>query len=105
MDEVSSTKQLASIFPKLYANQLRHSARHGWLVRDGDVWQPNEEAALQTARTFCLAAARQLRDRRLGSEATVETVMRLASFEPGVTAAIPKDHMLFALSASGRAAI
>ena len=105
MDEVSSAKQLASLFPKLYANQLHYSARLGWLVRDGDIWWPDEQQATQICRMFCSAAARQLRDQRLGSEATVETVLRLASFEPGMREALPKDHMLFALSTTGRAAI
>ena len=105
MDEVSSAKHLASIFPKLYAAQLRHSARLGWLVRDGNIWWPDEQQATQICRIFCSAAARQLRDRRLDSEATVETVLRLASFEPRMTAALPKGDTLFAVSAAGRAAI
>ena len=104
MDEVSSAKQLASIFPKLYANQLHYSSRHGWLCRDGDIWRPDEEQAMQVCRTFCAAAARQMRDRRLDTEATVEAVMRLASFEPRMTAALPKGDTLFGISASGRVA-
>ena len=92
MDEISPVKQLASIFP-LYGNQLRHSPRLGWLYRDGDVWQPDEQAALQICRTFCTTAARHMRDRRLDSEAAVEAVLRLASFEPRMTAAIPDGHI------------
>lgn len=93
MDEISPTKYLASIFPKLYANQLRHSARLGWCVRDGDVWRPDEEVALQICRTFCATAARHMRDRRMDSEATVEAVLRLSAFEPAMRAAIPEGHI------------
>jgi len=104
MDEISSAKQLASLFPKLYANQLHYSARLGWLVRDGDIWWPDEQQLRQICRMFCAAAARQLRDRRLDTEATVEAVMRLASFEPRMTAALPKCETVLAISASGRVA-
>ena len=75
------------------ARQLHYSARLGWLVRDGDVWRPDEQQAMQIARTFCATAARHMRDRRLDTEATVEAVLRLASFEPRMTAALPKDHI------------
>jgi len=101
MDEISPVKHLASVFPKLYGQQLRYSARLGWLYRDGDVWRPDEQAALQIARTFCAAAAKQMRDRRLDAEATVEAVLRLASFEPRMTAALPKGDTLFVISAAG----
>ncbi len=104
MDELSPTKHLASTFPKLYANHLRHSSRHGWLCRDGYIWRPDEEQAMQVCRMFCAAAAKQMRDRKLDTEATVEAVMRLASFEPRMTAALPKGDTLFGISASGRAA-
>ena len=93
MDEVSSAKQLSSIFPKLYANQLHYSSRHGWLCRDGDTWRPDEEQAMQVCRTFCAAAARQMRDRRMDSEATAEAVLRLSAFEPAMRAAIPDGHI------------
>ena len=93
MDELSPTKQLASIFPKVYATQLRYSALLGWLVRDGDIWWPDEQRAFRIARQFCHEAARFRRDRRLDSEATVKAVMRLASFEPAMRAAIPDGHV------------
>ncbi len=106
MDEISLTKQLASIFPKLYANQLRYSSRLGcWLCRDADgVWQPDEQQALQIARQFCHEAARYRRDRRLDTEATVDAVLRLASFEPAMCAPLPKDAVVFAVSAQRRVA-
>ena len=87
MDEISSFKHLATIFPKLYERQLRYSSRLGWLYRDGEIWRPDEQQAMQIARLFCATAARAMRDRRLDTEATVEAVLRLASFEPRMTAA------------------
>ena len=106
MDEISPTKHLASAFPKLYANRLRYSSRLGcWLCRDAEgVWQPDEQQALQIARQFCHEAARYRRDRRLDTEATVETLLRLASFEPAMRAALPKGDVVFAVSAQRRVA-
>ncbi len=106
MDELSPTKHLASIFPKLYANQLRYSAQLGcWLCRGAEgVWQPDEQQAFQIARQFCVEAARYRRDRRLDNESTVEAVLRLSSFEPAMRAPLPKDDVVFAVSAQRRVA-
>ena len=41
----------------------------------------NEQQVMQIARQFCAEAARHMRDRRLDTEATVEAVLRLASFD------------------------
>ena len=93
MDEISPTKRISHAFAEVYKKRLRYSARLGWLVRNGDVWRPDEEAALQVARTFCATAAKHMRDRRLDSEATVEAVLRLSAFEPAMRAAIPEGHI------------
>ena len=106
MDEISPQKQIASIFAKVHSGRVRYSPRLGWVVRDADnIWRPDELLVTQVARLLCAEAAKYRRDRRLDSEATVETVLRLASFEPRMTAAIPEGDTLFAVSAAGRAAI
>lgn len=93
MDEISPTKHISHVFAEVNKKRLHHSARLGWLVRDGDIWRPDEQQAMQIARQFCHEAARYRRDRRLDTEATVEAVMRLASFAPQMTAAIPEGHI------------
>ena len=105
MDEISPIKHISHVFAEVNKKRLHHSDRLGWLVRDSDnIWRPDEQAALQIARTFCAAAAKHMRDRRLDSEATVEAVMRLASFEPRMTAALPKGDTVLALSSQPRVA-
>ena len=74
----------------------------GWCVTPIISGAPDELLVTQVARLLCAEAAKyQHRDRRLDSEATVETVLRLASFEPRMTAALPKGDTLFRMSAVG----
>ena len=104
MDEMSPAKYLAGAYATYFADQLRYSSQLGWLLRDGNVWRPDERQAMQIARQFCAEAGLHMRDRRLDTEATVETVLRLAAFEPGMRAPLPKGDVALTLSAQRRVA-
>ena len=92
MDEISPHKQIASIFAKVHSGRVRYSARHGWLVRDADVWRRDDRQVAQIARQFCAEAARHRHAPKLDAEA----MLRLAAFEPRMTAPLPEGHTLFA---------
>ena len=83
-DDISPAKKLAQIFTNLYAKQLRYTPRHGWLCRDGNVWRPGRDEAMQFARAFCHAAAEQTRSPLLTSETLIAEVLRLSEFEPAM---------------------
>ena len=93
-DEISPAKKLAPLFSKTYANQLRFTPQHGWLCRDGDIWRPDQRAAMQFARQFCHEAPRQTRSPMLTAELLIETMLRLAELEPGMREALPEGEIL-----------
>ena len=87
MDEISRVKQTTDVFVEAYKNRVRYSAKHGgWLVFDGQMWRQDKPQAKQIARQLCYEASRRLHWPQLDTEATVETVLRLASFAPQMTA-------------------
>lgn len=104
MDEISRVKQTTDVFVEAYKNRVRYSAKHGgWLVFDGQMWRQDKPQAKQIARQLCYEASRRLHWPQLDTEATVETVLRLASFAPQMTA-IPNGQLGLGLSGTGRAA-
>ena len=54
MDEISPTKHISHAFAEVYKKRLRYSDRLGWLVRDGNIWWPDEQQATQICRIFCV---------------------------------------------------
>ena len=94
------------MFASKHRECVRFDLRRGyWLVRGADdFWRADLHAALRLAREFCDATARILRSITLSGEAMAAEVLRLAELEPAMRAPLPKDDVVFAVTAARRVA-
>ena len=90
MDEMNFPKQLAELFVDRHENEFRFVPRSGrWLFWEGERWYLDDFGHyLAAARRLLREAAARMWDPKVGTAAMVSAVLRLASFNPKMTAAI-----------------
>ncbi|MGB9164296.1 MAG: hypothetical protein WCC41_07590 [Rhodomicrobium sp.] len=90
MDEMNFPKQLAELFVDRHENEFRFVPRSGrWLYFNGERWCLDGFGHhLDAARRPCREAAERMWDPNVNSESMVSALLRLASFNPKMTAAI-----------------
>ena len=92
IDEKSLPKQLAEFFAR-HVNEFRFVPRLGrWVFWNGERWRLDDFGHYRAAaQQLCHEAAARMRDPNVGSTGVAAAVLRLASFNPKMTAPIDGD--------------
>ena len=89
MDEKNLPKQLAELFVDRHEHEFRFVRRlDSWLHFNGDRWCLDCGLHLAAAGRLCDEAARTLWNPHVDTPAMASALLRLASFNPKMTAAI-----------------